>query len=112
MTKLWKCTGCGYIHDGAAAPEKCPKCGAPASAFKELTTEEAAKVERSRHTNMLHLKLATLAREMEGICKDGIRDNLDPACVDVFQKTLNHSYEIMKMTMTEMAGHMGKGKWG
>ncbi len=28
----WKCI-CGYIHDGDAPPEKCPKCGAPAEKF-------------------------------------------------------------------------------
>ena len=28
---------CGYIHEGDAAPEKCPMCKAPASKFKEMT---------------------------------------------------------------------------
>ena len=27
MKKLWKCGGCGFVYDGEAAPEKCPKCG-------------------------------------------------------------------------------------
>ena len=45
-------------------------------------------------------------------CKDGIEDNLDPGCVDVFQKALAHSYEIMKLAMTEMQIHIAKGKWG
>jgi hypothetical protein len=49
---------------------------------------------------------------MEGICKDGIKDNLDPNCVVVFNRTLAHAYEIMKLSMTEMQSHMGKGKWG
>ncbi len=35
-TKKFKCNICGYIHEGAAAPEKCPLCGAPASEFTEL----------------------------------------------------------------------------
>ena len=25
---LFKCSVCGYIHEGPEAPEKCPKCGA------------------------------------------------------------------------------------
>ena len=25
--KKWKCTICGYIHEGEAPPEKCPVCG-------------------------------------------------------------------------------------
>ena len=28
------CMVCGYVHEGDAAPEKCPICGAPASKFK------------------------------------------------------------------------------
>ena len=42
----------------------------------------------------------------------GIEDNLDPACVKVFEKTLAHSYEIMKLSMTEIQIHINKGKWG
>lgn len=30
----YRCTVCGYIHEGDSAPEKCPVCGAPASAFE------------------------------------------------------------------------------
>ena len=39
MTKKWVCTICGYIHEGATPPEKCPTCGAPADKFKEMDTE-------------------------------------------------------------------------
>lgn len=35
-TKKFKCNLCGYIHEGTAAPDKCPVCGAPASEFTEL----------------------------------------------------------------------------
>ena len=27
------CQVCGYVHEGDAAPEKCPQCGAPAEKF-------------------------------------------------------------------------------
>lgn len=110
--KKWKCSVCGYIHDGDGAPDKCPKCSAVREKFAQLDDAAAALVERSRRTNMLHMALASLAREMEAVCKDGISDNLDPNCVTVFNKTLAHSYEIMKLSMTELQGHMGKGKWG
>lgn len=36
MKKKFICTVCGYVHEGAEAPEKCPICGAPRSKFKEL----------------------------------------------------------------------------
>ena len=43
-TKKFKCTVCGYIHEGDAAPEKCPVCMAPASAFVELKDEKKKQV--------------------------------------------------------------------
>lgn len=36
MKKKFICTVCGYVHEGDEAPEKCPICKAPKSAFKEL----------------------------------------------------------------------------
>ena len=111
MKKKWRCV-CGYIHDGDQAPESCPKCGAPPEKFTLLDEQAAGLVERSRHSNMLHCRLVNLGRKMEKICKDGIQDNLDPGCVKVFERALAHSYEVMKLAMTEMQGHMNKGKWG
>ena len=34
--KKWKCKVCGYVHEGETAPEKCPVCKQPASAFEEV----------------------------------------------------------------------------
>ncbi len=111
MAKL-KCAGCGYVHDGQSAPAACPKCGASAESFVGLDEKAASLVERSRHTNMLHCRLVDLCRQIEYVCKDGIEDKLDPGCVDVFGKSLDRVYEIMKMSMAEMAIHVGKNKWG
>jgi hypothetical protein len=61
---------------------------------------------------MLHARVIDLARRIEEACKEGVADALDPGCVDVFNKTLAASYEMMKLSMTELAGHMNKGKWG
>ena len=33
--KKFVCSICGYVHEGDAAPERCPQCGAPAEKFKE-----------------------------------------------------------------------------
>ncbi len=33
--KKFICKVCGYVHEGDAAPEKCPVCGVPASEFVE-----------------------------------------------------------------------------
>jgi hypothetical protein len=111
VKKKWKCV-CGYIHDGDNPPANCPKCGAPAEKFTLLDDAAAELVERSRRTNALHCSLVHLARQMEAVCRDGIADKLDPNCVAVFERSLAHCYEIMKMAMTEMAGHASKNKWG
>ena len=41
---LWKCSVCGYMHDGDTPPNVCPKCGAPAEKFSALSDEDAKKV--------------------------------------------------------------------
>lgn len=38
--KRWKCTVCGYIHDGEEAPEQCPVCGADKLKFILIETED------------------------------------------------------------------------
>lgn len=108
--KKWKCV-CGYIHDGDDAPAQCPKCGAPAEKFNLLDDATSNLVESSRDTNALHCRLVDLARQIEHACNEGIKENLDPGCVDVFKKSLESSYVIMKLAMIEMQNHIAKGKW-
>lgn len=33
---VWKCTNCGYIHEGPDAPDKCPACEHPQGYFEEF----------------------------------------------------------------------------
>ena len=110
--KKWKCGVCGFIFDGGEAPEKCPKCGAPKAQFTELDEAAATLIERSRHSNCLHSQLIMLARKIEEVCNDGIKDELDPGCVDVFKKTRDMAWTMMKFAMTEQQLHTKKGKWG
>ncbi len=37
--RKWKCTVCGYIHNGDEPPDKCPVCDAPKEKFIEVTEE-------------------------------------------------------------------------
>jgi len=39
-TRKWRCTVCGYIHEGEEPPDECPVCGADKSMFEEVTEEE------------------------------------------------------------------------
>lgn len=34
--QVWKCLGCGYLHHGAEAPDKCPACVRPQGYFELL----------------------------------------------------------------------------
>ena len=42
MSKKFRCTVCGYIHEGDAAPEKCPLCKVPAEKFVEIEEKDGA----------------------------------------------------------------------
>jgi rubrerythrin len=33
---VWRCRNCGYLHDGAEAPESCPACDHPQAHFEIL----------------------------------------------------------------------------
>ena len=35
MTK-WRCTVCGYIHEGEEAPDECPVCKQPKEVFEKV----------------------------------------------------------------------------
>jgi uncharacterized membrane protein len=41
--KKWRCTVCGYIHEGEKPPETCPVCGADRSKFVEIVDEESGE---------------------------------------------------------------------
>lgn len=44
--KKWRCTVCGYIHEGGAPPEQCPLCKAPAEMFEEVVAGQQAVEEQ------------------------------------------------------------------
>ncbi len=111
MKKLWKCGVCGYIHEGEEAPDRCPKCGSPKEKFSELTDEEAKKIYMSDRTNDIHMKLITLAQQINSLCIEGIELNLDPGCVSTFEKAKNESWVIKQRCKAELEAHMKKGKW-
>ena len=51
MTK-WVCSVCGYVHEGDAAPEKCPVCGVGAEKFVEQSEERSWAAE---HLSLIHI---------------------------------------------------------
>ena len=47
--KKFICSVCGYIHEGDAAPEKCPMCKVPADKFKEMEENTGKLVFADEH---------------------------------------------------------------
>ncbi len=70
----FRCTVCGYVHEGDQAPDKCPVCHVPASKF--------ALVEEG--------KMSWAAEHVIGVAKgvpqdiiDGLKANFEGECMEV-----------------------------
>lgn len=108
---MWQCGACSYIWEGEEPPAKCPKCGT-VKKYVELESKAQELIERSRFTNSLHVHLHSLLDQMMDLAEDGIDDNLDPACVKIFQHALDQAEILQQSIKAELQGHMKKGKWG
>ena len=108
---LWKCTVCGYMHEGSAAPDICPKCGQGQEKFVALSEEDAKKVFESDPTNDIHMAIVKLAMKIKDLAKEGMDLNLDPACVAVFKKAHQDAWVNKQRSKAEIEQHMKKGKW-
>ena len=109
--KLFKCTVCNYMVEAEAIDKPCLKCGAPASAFKELTEEEAEKVYSSERTNDLLMELDKMAMKIANIAYEGVEINLDPPCEKLFTYANDRAWEIKQLVKAEIENHIAKGKW-
>ena len=108
---LWKCTVCGFLHEGPDAPDKCPKCGAPKEKFEAMAEEDAQKIYMSDRTNDIHMEIIELAMKIKDLAKEGIEINLDPPCVALFQQAHDEAWIIKQRCKAEIAGHVSRGKW-
>ncbi|MBU2044995.1 MAG: hypothetical protein KJ619_07210 [Candidatus Omnitrophica bacterium] len=66
------CKVCGYISINGKAPEKCPVCGAPASAFKE-DPKAIKTAEDEVNLSEKHTPVITIARKC-GLIPEGCQD--------------------------------------
>ena len=108
---LWKCSVCGFVHEGEDAPDICPKCGATKDKFAKMADEDAKKVYASDRTNDIHMEIINLSMKIEKLAKEGIEINLDPPCVAVFNHAKDEAWVIKQRSKAEIAGHMTRGKW-
>jgi hypothetical protein len=58
MVSTWKCTVCGYLHQGGEPPSTCPRCGTAFSSFvpveEEVTVEKIGLLRDLYRTLVLH----------------------------------------------------------
>lgn len=108
----WRCSTCGYVHDGEEPPQNCPKCGALLEKFGKVEGNASTLIDRSRLTNALHMHLFSVLQEALDVAEKGIADNLDPGCVKIFTYARDKSHLIRQAIKAELQGHMSKGKWG
>lgn len=109
---IWKCSVCGYIHDGNEAPDHCPKCGAPKEKFAPVEGEQKDLVLKSRRTNDIHMELYSLLEQIQAMSVEGADLNLDPGCLAIFSQTQEFAQITRQKIKAELATHMNKGKWG
>lgn len=111
MKNLWKCSVCGFVHEGDEAPDKCPKCDATKDKFVKLSNEDAEKIYKSDRTNDIHMEIVELSSRIAELCEEGIKLDLDPGCVELFKRGKNEVWIIKQRCKAEMETHMKKGKW-
>jgi len=68
--KKWKCTVCGYIHNGAEPPETCPVCGADKSKFIEITEEAPSPEAKAEAPEMEKAAPEVHSRGLYGLMTD------------------------------------------
>ena len=73
--KKWRCKVCGYIWEGENAPEQCPQCKQPSSAFEEIK-DEGEMTWAAEH-------IVGVAKDVDEEIKNGLRANFEGECSEV-----------------------------
>jgi rubrerythrin len=74
IMKKFVCMICGYVHDGEAAPEKCPLCKAPAEKFVVKETDSLAWADEHR---------IGVGQDIDPEVLEGLRANFMGECTEV-----------------------------
>jgi rubrerythrin len=68
------CSICGYVHEGAEAPGKCPQCGAPKEKFSKQAGEGLVFADEHR---------IGVAKDVDPEILEGLRMNFTGECTEV-----------------------------
>ena len=74
--KRYVCPICGYVHEGDAAPEKCPQCGALGSKFKVEEVTSGKKIWACQHE-------IGAGKVEDAEIVQGLKDNFMGECTEV-----------------------------
>jgi rubredoxin len=109
--ELFKCSVCWFIHEGADAPDVCPKCGSPKEKYEKLDPDAAKKIYDADRTNDIHTEVINMMAAVMDLCEEGIDINLDPPCLAAFTKAKNEAGIIKERSRAEIESHVKKNKW-
>lgn len=73
--KKFVCTICGYVHEGDAAPDNCPQCGAPAAKFVEQDASAALQWADEHRIGV--------AKDVDPEIIEGLKMNFTGECTEV-----------------------------
>ena len=73
--KKFVCPVCGYVHQGAAAPEKCPQCGCVGSKFIEKKEESVSYA--TEH------QIGIAGKDIDAEVLEGLKANFAGECTEV-----------------------------
>jgi len=75
MMKKFVCSICGYVHEGAEAPEACPICKAPKTKFSEQPSGEGLAFADEHRLGV--------AKDVDPEIIEGLRQNFMGECTEV-----------------------------
>ena len=105
MTK-WKCKVCGYVAEGDAAPEVCPVCKQPASAFEKVEEVKANKYAGTQTEKNLEAAFAgeSQARNKYTYFASKAKKEGYEQIAALFLKTADNEKEHAKLWFKELGG--------
>ena len=74
--KKFRCTVCGYIHEGDTPPDKCPQCHVPASKFVEIEQEVGKLKFADEH-------VIGVAKGVDSNVVEGLKAHFNGECTEV-----------------------------
>lgn len=109
IMKQFKCTVCGYIHTGDAAPEQCPICKVGPDKFVELPSEPAAGKSKYAGTKTERNLMEAFAGESQArnkytyFAEIAMREGMEQTAA-IFLETADQERQHAKMWFSEFHG--------